>query len=195
MGYDAEFFTKYAEYLLERSVRESHDRVFYMFRDLTHGPENVLDLGCGMGEYGHYGQYERYVGVDRVNHGFVDTCIETDYTDVETVMRLMPFEPDCLVSLFSIEACFPAQERYALYERLFSEMASVEFMLTAGFEYASRAGEPTVSEAGGLESHQTVEGLYEHESELFDEMRILTRTPSAFFGPDVVEIWKILSRK
>lgn len=195
MAYDADFFANYAKYLRETVVRDSHDRVFYIFRDLTDGPGNVIDLGCGMGEYGRYGQYERYAGVDRVNHGFVDLFVEADYTDVDALAERLPFEPDCFVSLFSIEACVPPAQRHALYEALFRRFETVDSILTAGFEYASKAGELKVGEAGGLESFQSVEGLYDVISDVFDEIRILTRTPSTFFGPDVVEIWKVLTRR
>jgi len=197
MAYDPEFFRLYAQYLLEPRVRENHDGIFRFFDQPdreTVDLMDVLDLGCGMGEFRTYGHYRRYVGVDRVNHGFVEPSVEADYTDLSFLERL-PFAPEAFISLFSIEACLPAEERYVIYEGLFEKLPSVQVALVSGFYYESKRDRPTVGETGGIVSHQSIENLYDVESELFDEVRILTRTPSAMFGPDVVEVWKVLTRR
>lgn len=197
MAYDPEFFKMYASYLTEPRVRENHDGIFELF-DQPHRETidlmDVLDLGCGMGEFRTYGHYRRYVGVDRVNHGFVDPFIEADYTDLSFLDRL-PFAPEAFISLFSIEACLPAEERYAIYEGLFEGLPSVRMALVSGFYYESKKDRLKVGEAGDIESYQSVESLYGVESVLFDEVRIHMRTPSGMFGPDVVEVWKILTRR
>lgn len=197
MAYDPEFFAQYAEYLVEPSVRESHDSIFQIFNKDEDSVDtlDVLDLGCGMGEFPARVRHHQYLGVDRENQGVPFAFMQADYTNLNFLERL-PFEPNLVVSLFSIEACLPAGERYALYNELFERLPTVGAILTAGFYYESKKNQETVQETEGkLVSYQSNESLYDHESKLFDERRILMRTPSKMFGPDVVEVWKILERR
>lgn len=197
MGYDRDFFADYAEYLLEDSVRESHDTIFQIFNkdeDSIHTLD-VLDLGCGMGEFPARVAHHRYLGVDLENQGMPFEFLQADYKKLDFLDQL-PFEPNLVVSLFSIEACLPATERYALYNALFERLPTVGAILSAGFFYESKKDQETVEEADGtLISYQTTESFYKFKSEIFDEKRIQMRTPSKLFGPDVVEVWKILERR
>lgn len=197
MGYDTEFFRRYAAYLEETRVRRSHDEAFAFFaRHRFATRPKTVDLGCGIGEYQRYGRRldERYVGVDRYETGVVQPYVQADYLTDDFLARL-PFVPDAFVSLFSIEACFPAAERYRLYDRLFRDMPNLDCALVSGFYYASHPDAETVGETGGLVSHQTIEPLERFPSALFEERRLVLRTPSAMFGEDVVEVWKILTRR
>lgn len=58
------FTEMYAEYLVEDTVRASHDLVFDQFQRLARGDLRVLDLGCGLGEFWQYGAPAGYMGVD-----------------------------------------------------------------------------------------------------------------------------------
>jgi len=196
MAYDPEFYRLYRDYLRERTVRASHDLVFAMFETICARhveKRNVMDIGCGLGEFDRYCEPERYVGVDRNNAGSVLSFVQADYTDLAFLTQL-PFDPNVFVSLFSVEACLPAADRYAFYERLFSE-TGVVLGLVAGFYYESKRDQATVGETGGIISYQTIEPMDFHRSDRFKELRVLTRTPSKMFGADVVEVWKVLSRK
>ncbi len=135
----------------------------------------------------------QYVGVDKNDTGVVRPFIQSDYTDLSFLENL-PFAPNAFVSLFSIEACLPKKKRYRLYEELF-ERADISIGLSAGFYYESKKDQDTVGETGGIISYQTIEPLEYHDSDVFEEMRIVLKTPSAMFGPDVVEVWKILTRR
>ena len=194
MGYDAEFYRMYQAYLQEAAVRANHDRVFDCFRRFTQPtPMFVVDLGCGLGEYSLYGHYATYVGVDINNTGQVRNFVQTDYHDFGFV-NLLPFVPTVFVSLFSIECCHPAEEKYALYERIFTEIPSIRHGLVGGFFYEGRRSLETVGETGGIVSYQTIEDPSRYISPTFSEYRVHMRTPSQMFGDDVIEVWKFLSR-
>lgn len=154
----------------------------------------MADLGCGIGEYSLFGHYKDYAGIDLNNAGEIRNFVQADYHDLGFVGRL-PFGPTAFVSLFSIECCHSADKKYALYEKIFAEVPTIEYGLAGGFFYESKRNLETVGEAGGLISHQTIEDPSKHISESFDEFRLHIRTPSKMFGEDVVEVWKILSRR
>ena len=194
MSYNQEFYRLYSDYLEEATVRRSHDFAFDVFRSQYGGRGNVIDLGCGLGEYEKYGDCDEYLGIDRVVSGRVCRFMRADYTDMSFVSRL-PWQPDTFISLFSIEACYPAAERYQLYEKLFAALPSVQHALVPGFYYESRRQEATVGEAGRIVSWQTIEGLHDFPSATFSEERLVLHTPSKMFGQDVVEVWKFLSRR
>jgi hypothetical protein len=71
----------------------------------------------------------------------------------------------------------------------------IQKALVSGFYYEHAAKDDTVSESGDLISFQTIQPIERYQSRVFDETRIVMRTPSEFFGRDVVEVWKILERK
>ncbi len=195
MAYDEKFYEMYRKYLAEKTVRLNHNRVFEHFGAFTR-PDMlyVMDMGCGLGEYSFFGRYKDYAGVDLNKAGEVLNFIQADYHDLGFVARL-PFMPNAFVSLFSIECCHPADVKYALYEKIFAGVPSVEYGLVGGFFYESKRGLETVGEAGGLISYQTIEDPSKYISANFDEFRLHIRTPSKLFGDDVVEVWKILSRR
>lgn len=194
MSYDDNFYQKYAAYLKEPVVRRNHDFVFEIFRDMSLGAamsHKVVDLGCGTGEYRTYGLPNMYIGIDKEKSPAAE--IVADYTASD--FPALPFEPNVFVSLFSIEACLPAPYRYSVYDGMFSRFPSIRHALVAGFYYESRAKEATVTETGGLLSYQTIEPLERFTSRYFNETRIVMKTPSNFFGRDVVEVWKVLERR
>ncbi|EET90464.1 MAG: hypothetical protein LVQ97_02980 [Candidatus Micrarchaeales archaeon] len=194
-GYTKGFYDMYRDYLVEPQVRANHDLMFGIFERLA--PQSgflVMDLGCGLGEYSRYGHYSKYVGIDSNDTGAVKNFIKADYAS-QDVAKMVPYKPNAFVSLFSIEACYPANDVYELYERLFKENNSIMYGLTSGFFYMSRMDKETVGETGGIKSYQTIENQSERMTNGFVELRTYMETPSKMFGEDVVEVWKILLRK
>ena len=194
MAYDQEFYRMYQAYLKEEIVRANHDRAFEYFRRFTQPtPLLVVDLGCGLGEYSLHGQYTEYAGVDLNNTGLVRKFVQADYHDSNYV-NLLPFAPTAFVSLFSIECCHSVLDKYALYEKIFSNTPSIQYGLAGGFFYESRRNLEMVGETGGIVSYQTIEDPSQHISKVFSELRIHMKTPSKMFGNDVIEVWKVLNR-
>ncbi len=193
-AYGTEFYQLYLGYLQEPTVRANHDMMFETFYRFTRPTQlRIMDLGCGLGEYSRYGPHSEYVGIDLNNAGQVKNFVHMDYTELNLASHL-PFVPNAFVSLFSIEACYPAKSKYALYERIFAENPSIRYGLVSGFFYESRRGLETVSEAGKIVSYQTIEDQSKYVSGNFSEVRVYLRTPSKMFGDDPVEVWKMLAR-
>ncbi|MDO8537080.1 MAG: class I SAM-dependent methyltransferase [bacterium] len=194
MPYDEKFWRAYEEYLNEPSVRRSHDFAFRHFGRLIR-PENwfFVDLGCGIGEFERYGHHQAYAGIDLADTNRVDRFIQANYLDFRFIERLS-FTPRACISLFSIEACYNAKDKYALYERIFREIPTINYVVVSGFFYESRRGQETVEENGKIVSYQTIEDPSLFMSDTFAELRMHIRTPSKMFGEDVVEVWKLLVR-
>jgi len=192
--YSDDFFKAYADYLKEPIVRKNHDRIFRdWFEETCPCQLKVVDIGCGLGEFHQHGFKLQYVGLDlnpRVN---ADT-LKVDYTKREWVKDL-PFLPNAFVSLFSLEPMLDVSERYSYYDWLFDAIPTLQFGLSAGFYYASKADHFMVGEAGDITSYQTIEKLGEHGKGSYHEEWTVMHTPSVMFGQDVVEIWKKFTRK
>ncbi|OGF61698.1 hypothetical protein A2662_02290 [Candidatus Giovannonibacteria bacterium RIFCSPHIGHO2_01_FULL_45_33] len=184
----------YRAYLQEKTVRRNHNKVFECFRKFTGlTPLFVADLGCGLGEYSLYGHYNEYAGVDMNNAGQIQNFVRADYNNLDFV-RALHFMPTVFVSLFSIECCLSADDKYALYKKIFCGIPWIQHALVGGFFYESKRDLEMVGETGGIVSYQTIEDPSKYISEVFSECRIHMRTPSKMFGDDVIEVWKILSR-
>jgi hypothetical protein len=191
MSYDNTFYQLYQNYLEEHSVRDSHDWMFGVIYHLLH-PGDVLDLGCGHSmEFFHYGSYMRgYKGID----------LNAEIPNIRADYRTFDFSDEqfnditFFISLFSSEITAPHQENYKLYERIFKELPNLRNAVVSGFYYPSKKNENPIGEAGGLVSYQTLERIEDVESKIFSEKRIVMPVPSKLFGPDVVEVWKILQR-
>ena len=202
MAYNAMFFKLYANYLAEPLVRHNHDQVFKKFFDFAALPNAhprivaaVIDFGCGLGEFEWRGCPGWYVGVDRRKARPFEHFIKADYHDLEKVAVRLPFPPNIFTSLFSIEITHSAKKKYAFYETIFDRFPSIRYGLVGGFFYANRHHKEKVREAGGVVSWQTIEDPALHISLTFDEYRLHITTPSAMFGPDVVEVWKFFARR
>ena len=198
MPYDDKFFEAYREYLKEPLVRTVHDSMFRVLeKHLAPLWPRVLDLGCGVGEFANFYNCKcelngghAYFGVDLQSHGSHCSAV-ADYTKE---LPSLPFNPNCFISLFSVECCLDANSKYGLYNRAFKDLPSVSCALVSGFYYRSRASFERVQEVGGIESYQTIEQAIQHPSSVFSEFRNTVAVPSKMFGDDVVEVWKLLVR-
>lgn len=198
MPYDASFYDAYEAYLLEKAVRANHDMMFKHWSGLAKTPLHVIDLGCGIGEYGRYGKAENYLGIDVVNSGRVENFRVADYSDPILLARALTDldpQPNAFVSLFSCEPVYPVQRRYEIYEGIFNALPSIQRGLVSGFFYRDRRDQERVKEKGGVTSFQTIEKITQHVSRVFSEFRLTIHTPSKMFGPEVIEVWKFLARR
>lgn len=199
MAYDPEFYEKYSKYLIEKKVRNSHDKILKMVKPLGDF-DNVVDFGCGQfNEFLIYGKPQKYLGIDKEVENFQDgaaSFIKADYRNSKNLQELInPLKPTSFVSLFSSEIIDHYKENYEFYERAFSEIPSLNKGLVSGFFYESKKRENPIGEAGGIMSYQTLEDIDNVHSKLFNEMRFILPVPSKMFGKDVFEVWKLFERK
>jgi hypothetical protein len=87
-----------------------------------------------------------------------------------------------------------ANERYNFYDKVFGEY-EIQTALVSGFYYKNRLKEEKVQETGGIISYQTLEDQKDYPGKHFIEFRTCIDVPSKMFGPEVVEVWKLLIRK
>lgn len=201
---DNDFWIAYGEYL-----DESRDRHLAAVNALFEGEglpvtgRRILDLGCGkFQEARSLLAPKDYLGVDvdppedlfgfkadyRKEWGIVaDTALNPSKGDDALF-------PDLIVSLFSVEITASAEPNRELYELAFRDVPTVKHILSAGFYYTDKTGHNPVEEAGGLKSWQTLDLLDPH-NKVFSESRLYVPAPSKLFGPNVVEVWKLLTRR
>lgn len=194
VGYDEDFYKAYDDYLSEESVRQKHDIILDMWHTLSWPNSSyVIDLGCGRSqEFLRFGrEARRYQGYD------INLEPKADYRDPRFVELVgdLDWKPDAFVSLFSAECTATPNQNKELYECLFRELPTLQHALVSGFYYVSRRDENPVREAGDVVSWQTVGRVDEAASDVYDEMRVTTPVPSAMFGRDVVEVWRMLVRR
>jgi hypothetical protein len=196
-GYNEEFYRAYRVYLQEKVVRKNHDFCFDVLSTMSLPYKmDVLDLGCGTGEYPTYDtEHNNYAGVDLRDPGAPGFFLKADYRLLSEYRETLPFEPNTFISLFSTECCLSPHQKYVFYNRLFREIPTLQMGMVSGFYYESKLGDVQVTETGGVVSYQTIENVAEYRSEIFAEFRVEMETPSKMFGPDVVEVWKFLKRR
>jgi hypothetical protein len=188
MPYDDTFYKNYTAYLREPTVRKAHDWIFNIIQ-FNSCFEQVVDLGCGLGEYKQHARPRAYMGLDKHLDGI--NVKRVDYRNCDLKQVLGGYKPLAFVSLFSSEITAPVGENYTFYEHIFKEIR-VRAALVSGFYYASKIKDAIVQEVSGLSSYQTLETPESVVSEVFTEKRIVMPVPSKMFGQDVFEVWKIL---
>lgn len=192
-----EFWQKYRVYF--RETLNDHKSILGHFPALKPSSgfsvvENVLDLGCGKLFSARELLSPRfYVGVDEIVDP-VETSdfrlVRGNYRDIE-LLNSIRFHPWVITSLFSSELGASPEENDKFYKQLLDTFQYSAYVLVSGFYYSDRRDLPIVKEAEGLVSHQSIGDL----STDLDEVRVLKRVPSKMFGADVVEVWRLLSRK
>jgi len=188
-----EFWNIYGEYLME--VSEKHIQALGMFdisRNVAH-----LDLGCGK----HLSALRLlsptwYLGVDKdppSNSRVIRADYRMEMDDIQNYIvedRGLPCSPTFISSLFSSELTASPSENSRFYKSLFERFTDLGSILVSGFYYSSKRSEESVEEIGGIVSFQSIGDL---DMEL-EEVRVLQRVPSKLFGPDVVEVWRLLRK-
>ena len=198
MAYDDTFYRAYSDYLKEPAVRRAHDAMLRISR-LNPAFANVIDLGCGQfNEYLRHRRPARYLGID-VNVAKKTSAnrrlVTADYRCLELVERLAKEQAStAFVSLFSAEITAPCEQNYRFYEELFLQIPTIQAGLVSGFYYFNSKDKNPIGETGGIQSYQTLEQPEDVVSEVFSETRILLPVPSAMFGQDVIEVWKLFER-
>jgi hypothetical protein len=210
MAYDSNFHVAYKEYLHESRVRKVHDRILHMVYQSDDSFKRVLDLGCAQNhEYYHNLLPDAYVGID-IHPGVITLSTDEtqsspiaivkhgDVKDIPLVKKLiLDYNLMACVSLFGIENNNSCRDNYTFYRSLFKK-TSINTILTAGFYYGTFPDKEAIIEIMGLKAYQAIHPIEKTlilSGGLFDETRIEVMCPSDFFGEDVVEVWKILTRK
>lgn len=187
---DDEFWLRY-----EGFVKESFDRhekaIFCLLDSMRPVHSQVVDLGCGrVKESARF--FSNVVLTDKEPSDGCD--FKLDYMDSEALESLLnEVNPAGVVSFFSIELTHLPRVNERLYGEIFRTCKSVEWILSAGIYYAHKPISPTVYEAGGLLSWQSIGPVL--NTETFTETRLLVPAPSKLFGPYPVEVWRLLERK
>lgn len=218
-----DFWVAYGDYLKESRPRhEAAIDALDVFAVPSLFSRRVLDLGCGQHcSANKLFEADRYLGVDahppaedkplRSTLRMVNprpAFLQADYrTELGTVIdavlnpptdswQLDPLMPELVTSLFSVEITDISDNNYALYQRIFRELPTVRFLVASGFYYTDKWTQTAVEEPGGLTSFQSIDLLLpEPEDEDFQEYRVYLSAPSKLFGPNVVEVWKLLVRR
>ncbi len=100
-------------------------------------------------------------------------------------------EPFLVTSFFSTEVVLAPERSRELYDGLFR--VGAQAAIVSGFYYRGKRDQATVQEPGGLESYQSILPLEDTPGEVHEEkFRITLPVPSTMFGPDVVEVWRVL---
>lgn len=193
---DLHFWAKYELY-----ARESFHRHRRAVNMLMHGCSlgKILDLGCGKVMEGSWLAAEHnYFGVDRdPKEGSTYATLKADYrTDLGLVRKsceASKFQPDTILSLFSIEPTGEDWQNEGIYNTLLIRFPTVKQIISAGFYYEDKEFDPWVMEAEGLKSHQTSQFTPLLKGSI-KETRLYEHAPSALFGDKVVEVWRLIER-
>ena len=200
MTYVKSVYDSYARYLQESTVRDAHNIVFTAARSISPAfTDAVVDLGCGLSEFYKHAEPRTYFGLD-LNAEPLEfrnfTRAAGDYRNMQLLYaQLSRTRFTAFVSLFSTEITAAPETNQGLYERLFRWFPSMQAGLVSGFYYAQRKHENPVVETGRLISYQTLGAIENHNSPVFNQIWITLPVPSLMFGADVIEVWRILTRK
>lgn len=206
---DKEFWAKYVAY--QEETFKQHKAYYDACVSVGSVPQfaDYLDLGCG--PTGHAQRLikhqNQYVGIDRVIPNSKPSSdryayVRGDYLDARDLNSAVSlFENDEVnnprvgVSFFSTEVAINPIKSIQLYRYLFEN--HVDYMIVSGFYYGERYQADKVTEAGGLESWQSVRmpRKLEDPVEYRETFRITAHTPSELFGDDVYEVWRVLESK
>lgn len=192
MSYNDDAFWDQYEVYVEESAPRHRKAVDLLLIDQLF-PGCLLDLGCGRCQEARELLYpQKYLGVD-----LVDGPLKLDYRNLGAFCDALQGEkPTAFASLFSVEVTGNWFDNYPIYRRLFEAFPTIEWGLVSGFYYKGEQDQPTVAEAGGIKSYQSLFDLADvRDDGPFEEMRLLLKAPSKMFGPDVIEVWKLLTRK
>lgn len=195
---DQSFWDKYGEYLKE--VRDKHRNAVRALECLVPGMgrnQIILDLGCGQFSEAKdlLMQQVSYFGVDAQGPEREDTSVlnyRSDTKQLDLLMKAM--KPTLVTSLFSSEITALPMENAQLYHHILNTCPTVSWLLLAGFYYTDKTHSLRVEETGGLQSYQTLDLLGTDPHKLNELARVYVPVPSKLFGPNVVEVWRVIGR-
>lgn len=202
MSYDGDFYRAYEAYLDEPVVRRQHNYMLAMLAGYNW--DDVLDLGCGQSQEimrKYHTRPGNYIGVDLNVESTAPRdrnyeLVKANYRDAASLAPILQRAKyfTAWTSLFSTEITAPYEANYALYQRIFRN-TNIQVGVVAGFYYASKKTQNPIGETGGISSYQTLERLEDVQNDVFEEVRTTIHVPSAMFGQDVYEVWKLFIRK
>lgn len=201
---DEKFWKQYKKYIDESFNR--HKNVISLFEPLIfddhhiyQGCANIIDLGCGrFKEARDLIGNSTYLGVDTepANIAGLNRSYRTDYRNIDLIIKLAnEAKSDIFTSLFSMELTDTQIANYNYYDRLFEECPSIRCGVVAGIYYGNKREDQVVHETGDVTSFQSTLDIVDTNPKNFIEYRLQCKAPSKMFGGDVVEVWKLFTRK
>ena len=197
MGEYAEndFWVEYENFVLESLPRHRE-----ILKHISLDYRTLLDLGCGKScEAKRLFSPENYIGVDlsppKNKETKEEKYITGNYRDKTVLETIEPGTVSMITSLFSVEITKPFLQNYSFYKDLFGRFINAEQIIVSGFYYKNKADQIVVEETGGLWSYQSIENPLIVKNNFFHEERYHLDAPSKLFGEDVVEVWKVFTRK
>lgn len=191
MSYDDErFWDSYGEFLEES--KERHIDVISTLLPLNNN-QSIVDLGCG--QYASAADlipHNDYMGIDQFNPGKRSSKDSFNFIQANYRNFQLKSSFDGFVSLFSAEVTAPEQENRSMYHQIFKN-TNASWGLVSGFYYRSKMDQEVVEETGGIKSYQTLPWLPPF-STAYSTKQICVSAPSKMFGPDVVEVWRLMTR-
>ena len=185
----------------------------------------VIDMGCGRLRMGESFGGLTYVGFDLEHHpdekGVIDYCELQDFLEgnamplspgfdeessallVQENFRHIDFDmilkntdgwhgyrgTSLVVSIFSAELyCYACDN---LYQRAFDE--GVDAIVASGVYYRGTDVNMAIGEVGS-QIRQTWP-IAPPPNDVYNETRIVRSVPSTMFGDDVIEVWRVMTRK
>lgn len=207
---EADFWKQYEAYVQESLPRHTRAMAMLLGGVLTRGgevlsgqwlPNRILDLGCGQTMEGYlFARDGHYIGVDkdRIKNPMGCNTLQLDYfyelPQLIALLQARQFEPTTILSLFSIEPHHPSPA--TIYERLLGALPSVQRIISSGFYYLGKEDQHSVKE-GEMTVYQTTPDTLMLTPNLdnMTETRLTIPAPSTMFGPDVIEVWRLIERR
>lgn len=190
-----DFWQQYEEFVAQNAYR--HRKIIDGLLDSWSTRWNLrnmrqyLDLGCGRAKEATQLFGPPFVDVDNDPKAMPTLVLDyrKDFQRIEALKKKFYF----FTSLFSTECTASQVDNVLFYEQLFKTFRSLKFGIVSGFYYRSKEDQVIVKETGGLESFQSIGRLA--NSEIYAEYRLESEAPSKLFGPDVIEVWKLLVKR
>lgn len=202
---DEKFWDQYGAYLVES--RERHKGAISTLLRYQGGEStdtvapSVIDFGCG--QYASAASLmphpHTYLGIDKHKPGMRHTAMcEVSFVEGDYLERVkQTIVPTCFTSLFSAECTSYQDHNRKFYNWIFEAYPTLNYGIVSGFYYLSRWRDELVNETGNITSCQSTGPLtdFTDSSLLYTETKLEIPAPSKMFGPNVVEVWKLLERK
>lgn len=137
------------------------------------------------------GSNYRGVDVNALQHPYTR---KLDYrTQMQEIMDwCISYQPKMVTSLFSSECTANSITNTSLYLDIFERWGCVDRILVSGFYYLGKEDQAQVLEGEDIVSWQTLPSTPLINTKWIKESRLIIPAPSTMFGPDVIEVWRLL---